>query len=133
MNLNQVISGIYNEVQGAIAVAVVDLSTGLLLDVYHQVPHFDQGYVDAVSAAAVDMFRGRTVSTVEDMLSKQRNKPASRSIKEIQMTTEGTFHFMSIVPDRPDALAILITTHRTSLGMGWSALRRALPTITTLV
>ena len=33
MNLNQVISGIYNEVQGAIAVAVVDLSTGLLLDV----------------------------------------------------------------------------------------------------
>ena len=132
MNLNEVVTGVYNEVQGAIAVAVVDLSTGLLLDVYHEVPHFDQGYIDAVSAAAVDMFRGRTVSTVEDMLSKQRNKPANQSIKEIQMTTEGTFHFMSIVPDKPNALAILITTHRTSLGMGWAALRRALPKIKTL-
>lgn len=129
MSLNKILTGIYTEVQGAIAVAVVDLSTGLLLDVYHQVPHFSQSYIDAVSAAAVDMFRGRTVSTVEDMLSKQRGTAARHSIKEIQMTTDGTYHFMSIVPDRPDALAILITTHRTSLGMGWSALRRNLPDI----
>ena len=75
------------------------------------------------------MFRGRTVSTVETLLSQKRNQSASHSIKEIQMTTEGTFHFMAIVPENPDALAILITTKRTSLGMGWSAVRRALPEI----
>ena len=129
MSIQEVCKNIYFEVQGAIAVAVVDLSTGLLLDVYHQVPHFDQTYIDAVSAAAVDMFRGRTVSTVETLLSQKRNQSASHSIKEIQMTTEGTFHFMAIVPENPDALAILITTKRTSLGMGWSAVRRALPEI----
>lgn len=129
MSIKQICQSVYAEVQGTIAVAVVDLSTGLLLEVYHEVPHFDQSYLDAVSAAAVDMFRGKTVTTVETMLSEQRKKPASHSIKEIQMTTDGTFHFMSIVPNRPDALAILITSHRTSLGMGWAALRRKLPEI----
>ena len=129
MSLQRICQEVYQEVQGTIAMAVVDLSTGLLLSVYHQVPHFDQTYLDAVSAAAVDMFRGRTVTTVENMLSKQRGKTVSGSIKEIQMTTDGTFHFMAILPEKNDVLAILITTQRTSLGMGWSALRRALPEI----
>lgn len=130
MSLNKICENIYSEVQGTIAMAVVDLSTGLLLAVHHQVAHFDQTYLDAVSAAAVDMFRGRNVKAVETMLSEQRKKPAHNSIKEIQMTTDGTFHFMAILPDKPDILAILITTQRTSLGMGWTVLRRALPEIT---
>lgn len=132
MSLNKICQDIYNEVQGTIAMAVVDLSTGLPLAVYHQVPHFDQGYLDAVSSAAVDMFRGKTVKTVEAMLSEQRKKPANNAIKEIQMTTDGTFHFMAILPDKPDILAILITTQRTSLGMGWTVLRRAIPNLTEL-
>lgn len=129
MSLNKICQDIYGEVSGAIAMAVVDLSTGMLLEVYHQVPYFDQTYLDAVSAAAVDMFRGRTVTMVEEMLAKQRNKPTVHSIQEIQMTTDGTFHFMAIVPEKPYALAILITTKRASLGMGWASLRRALPEI----
>lgn len=129
MSLNTICSDVYNEVTGAIAVAVVDLSNGLLLAVHHEIPYFDQSYVDLVSAAAVNMFRGHTVNVVEEALTAQRGRSAMNSINEIQMTTDGTFHFMAIIPGKPQFVAILITTKRASLGLGWASLRRALPSI----
>jgi hypothetical protein len=53
-------------------------------------------------------------------------------IKEIQMTTENTFHFMMVVPEKPDALVVLITSRKANLGMGWSSIRMAIPKLTPL-
>lgn len=128
-NLNEITNNILRDVNESLAVAVVDLSSGLLFSVAHNVPHFTQSYLDAVAAAAVDMFRGKTVTTVEKLLTAQRGREIVNSIKEVQMTTEATFHFMSVVPDKPNALVVLITTKRANLGMGWAALRAALPQI----
>lgn len=122
--LDQICQSIYDEVDGSIAMAVVDLESGMPLSVYHKVPHFNQDYIDLVSAAAVDMFRGRTVRQVEDRLGQQRNKPATNSIKEVQMVTEGTFHFMMILPNHAHIVAILITTKKTTMGLAWSSLRK---------
>jgi len=107
----------------------VDLSTGLLLGVAHNVPYFTQSYLDAVAAAAVDMFRGKGVAGVEKLLSQQRGTPVKNSIREVQMSTERTYHFMSIVPGKPDSMAVLITSTKANLGMGWAALRKSLPEI----
>jgi hypothetical protein len=96
------------------------------------VPYFTQSYLDAVAAAAVDMFRGRTISAVEDMLSNMRGSAKLHLIKEIQMTTENTFHFMMVVPEKPDALVVLITSRKANLGMGWSSIRMAIPKLTPL-
>lgn len=127
--LDEICGQIYSEVDGAIAVAVVDLDSGMPLSVYHHVGHFDQNYVDLVSAAAVDMFRGKTVSMVEEQLTKQRNKSAMHSIQEVQMTTAGTLHFMAVLPEHLHVVAVLVTSKKTSTGMGWASLRRALPSI----
>ncbi|ULJ60853.1 hypothetical protein [Wielerella bovis] len=127
--LNEICAEVYSEVDGAIAVAVVDLDSGMPLSVYHQVSHFDQNYVDLVSAAAVDMFRGKTVRMVEDQLTKQRNKSALHSIQEVQMTTAGTLHFMIVLPEHQHIVVVMVTSKRTSTGMGWASLRRAVPTI----
>ena len=115
---------------GSLACAVVDLSSGLLLGVHHNVPYFSQSYLDAVAAAAVDMFRGKAISTVENMIGNLRGSTLEKTIQEVQMTTTNTLHFMVTVPDRPDALAILITNKKINLGMGWAGLRRALPNFT---
>ncbi|RMF70326.1 MAG: hypothetical protein D6743_00420, partial [Calditrichaeota bacterium] len=104
--MNETLESLVNEVDGALAAAVVDLNTGLLLGAYHNIPYFTQSYVDAVGAAAVEMFRGKNISAVEKMLAAQRGEEVHHMIKEIQMTTDGTYHFMSIVPDKPDALLI---------------------------
>jgi len=127
--MNKILEGLVVEVDGAVGAAVVDLNTGLLLGAHHSIPYFTQSYVDAVGAAAVDMFRGKNITSVEKMLSAQRGEEVSRTIKEVQMTTDNTYHFMSIVPDKPDALLILITRRTTNLGMGWTATRKALAAV----
>lgn len=128
-SLNDVLNNVMGNVDGALGIAVVDLSTGLLLSVSHNVPYFTQSYLDAVAAASVDMFRGKGITGVEKLLSQQRGVPLENSIKEIQMTTEKTFHFMSTVPGKPNSMVVLITSKKANLGMGWAALRGALPDI----
>lgn len=128
-NLNEICENMVSEVDDALGAAVVDLESGLLLSVAHNVPYFTQSYLDAVAAAAVDMFRGKTVSTVENLIASQRGTEAHRLVQEVQMTTEKTYHFMSIVPDKHNALLVLITGRKANLGMGWASLRGALPKV----
>lgn len=125
MDINIICGQIVNEVDSALGCSVVDLNSGLLLGVSHNVPYFTQSYLDAVAAAAVDMFRGRTVSAVEDMISNMRGNASKNYIKEVQMTTDNTYHFMMIIPEKPDALVVLITSRKANLGMGWASLRRS--------
>jgi hypothetical protein len=121
--LETLCSSVVRAVDGALGCAVVDLSSGLLLAVHHSVPYFTQTYLDAVAAGAVDLFRGRGISNVEELLSSVRGEEVKNTITEIQMTTPGTLHFMAIVPKKPNALAVLITDTKANLGTGWSALR----------
>lgn len=132
-NLDQITRDITTSVDGALGCAVVDLTSGLLLSVSHNVPYFTQTYLEAVAAAAVDMFRGKNVQAVESLLSNQRGTTLENSIKEMQMTTEATLHFMTTVPEKPNALVVLITSKKTNLGMGWAQVRKNLPLIAPLV
>lgn len=131
--LDDVVRDVVNSVDGALGCAVVDLSSGLLLSVAHNVPYFTQSYLEAVGAAAVDMLRGKNVQAVESLLSAQRGKTLENSIQEVQMTTENTLHFMMVSKEKPDALVILITNRKANLGMGWAAVRKAMPMIVPLV
>lgn len=117
------------EVEGALGCAVADLRTGALLGVAHRIPYFTHEYLEAVAAAAVEMFRGQTVRHVEDLVSFQRGRPSERLIEEMQMTTRHTIHFMMVLPNHSEAVVVLITNRETSLGMGWSATRRSVISI----
>jgi len=126
MSLQDTLKSLVDDVDGALGAAVVDLGSGLMLGAHHSIPYFTQSYVDAVAAAAVDMFRGKTITAVEKMLAAQRGEEMSYHVKEIQMTTDGTYHFMTVVPEKPNALLVLITKTSTNLGMGWTAVRKSL-------
>jgi predicted regulator of Ras-like GTPase activity (Roadblock/LC7/MglB family) len=130
--LDDLLQNVVQDVDGALGCAVVDLENGLLLSVAHNVPYFTSSYLEAVAAAAVDMIRGRNVRAVESLLSSQRGQPVKHMIQEIQMSTEKTYHFMAVVPDKPNSLVVLITSRNTNLGMGWSAVRTNLPAIAEL-
>jgi hypothetical protein len=111
---------------GAIACSVVDCNSGMLIGVYHIVPHFTPEYLDAVAAAAVEMFSGRTVRRVEELLSSLRGTPVKDSFEEIFISSEAVFHFMKSIRDK-QVIAILVTRKSVSQGMGWAALRNTLP------
>ena len=132
-SLDEITKEIVTSVDGALGCAVVDLGSGLLLSVSHNVPYFTQTYLEAVAAAAVDMFRGRNIQAVESLLSNQRGMTIEKTIHEMQMTTEHTFHFMTVVPEKPDSLVVLITSKKTNLGMGWASIRKNLPAIAPLM
>ncbi len=126
-SINDICREIVDDIDDGIGAAVVDLNTGLLLGVYHNVPYFTSSYLDAVAAAAVDMFRGKGITGVEKRLTQTRGEEVKNTMEEIQMTTPKTYHFMVVIPGKPNALAILITGKKANLGMGWSGLRSALP------
>ena len=131
--LDDITRDVINAVDGALGCAVVDLTSGLLLSVSHNVPYFTQTYLEAVGAAAVDMMRGKNVQAVESLLSGNRGTTVEKSIKEVQMTTTDTLHFMTVLPEKPDSMVILITNKKANLGMGWAAVRGSLPKIAPLV
>jgi hypothetical protein len=121
--LDAVTQQILYDVDGALGAAIVDLTSGLLLSVAHGIPYFTHSYLDAVAAAAVDMVRGKNILAVESLLSSQRGRKVENSIQEIQMTTDNTYHFMAVVPGKPNAMLILVTNRKSNLGLGWLAVR----------
>jgi len=131
-DINSICADVVKQVDSALGCAVVDLESGLLLGVAHNIPYFTQSYLDAVAAAAVDMFRGKNVQAVEDMIANMRGNNKTQLITEVQMTTANTYHFMAVVPDKPNALMVLITSKKVNLGMGWVAVRQSLGKIAPL-
>lgn len=113
---------ILDKVDDCLAVGVVDLNTGMLMGVHHSVPYFTQAYLDAVAAAAVEMFRGKNVRRVEEMLSQQRGEPIKDSFEEIFISSPKVFHFMATIKDK-GAVVVMVTKKTVNQGMGWAAIR----------
>lgn len=116
-NLNSICQDVMENTAESVACGVVDLNTGMMLGAHHNMPYFTQAYLDAVAAAAVDMFRGKNVRRIEDLLTKTRGKSAKDSFEEVQITTPNTYHFMKVIKDK-NAVVVLITRRTASLGMG---------------
>jgi len=118
----EICKAILEKVEDCIAVGVVDLNTGMLMGVHHTVPYFTQAYLDAVAAAAVEMFRGKNVRRVEELLSQQRGEPIKDSFEEIFISSVKVFHFMATIKDK-GAVVVMVTKKTVNQGMGWAALR----------
>lgn len=116
------------KVDDCLAVGVVDLNTGMLMGVHHTVPYFTQAYLDAVAAAAVEMFRGKTVRRIEELLSAQRGEQLKDSFEEVFISSPKTYHFMTVIKDK-GAVVVMITKKTTNQGMGWAALRTSLAAV----
>lgn len=119
---------ILEKVDDCLAVGVVDLNTGMLMGVHHTVPYFTQAYLDAVAAAAVEMFRGKSVRRVEELLSTQRGEPIKDVFEEVFISSAKVFHFMTVVKEK-GAVVVMVTRKGINQGMGWSALRNNLDVV----
>ena len=124
-SLDSVCEGVVKEVDDALACGVVDLSSGMLMGVHHIVAYFTQTYLDAVAAAAVDMFRGKTVARVEQLLSKVRGQEVKGAFEEVFIKSTKVFHFMKVIQEN-NAVVVLVTKTSTNQGIGWVALRNAI-------
>ena len=124
-NTTAVCKEVFDKVDDCMAVGVVDLGSGMLMGVHHNVPNFTQAYLDAVAAAAVDMFRGKNVRRVEELLSTARGKEVKDSFEEIFISSPMVYHFMAILRTK-GAAVVMVTKKTTNQGTGWAALRNNL-------
>jgi DNA-binding response OmpR family regulator len=115
-------------VDGAVACAVIDLTSGTLLG-----SHNRQGSSDArndvVVAATVDLFRGPSTSRIEALRHVQPGGAASEhAFEEVQLTSKHGLHFAKTLKSG-NAVILLVTdrSSSSSLGMGWAQLRSAIP------
>lgn len=127
--LDDILKDVTDTVAGSLACAVVDLNTGLLLGIASKVPYFTEEFFDVVAAAAVDMFRGKSIRSIESLMGMQAGREIKNTIKEIQMSSDRTYHFMTTLPDKKDMLLVLITDRSANLGMGWMKLRSTAPKV----
>jgi hypothetical protein len=127
-NTQEVCRELQGKVDDCLAVGVVDLNTGMLMGVHHTVPYFTQAYLDAVAAAAVEMFRGKNVRRIEELISKQRGEELRDSFEEIFISSPKVFHFMTIIKEK-GAAVVMVTKKSTNQGMGWASLRSSIDDI----
>lgn len=133
MEINAICREVVNSVEAALGCAVVDLRSGAVLGISHKIPYFTHSIIDRAAAAAIEMFRGNTIKSVEQMINEMRCTQDEHLIEEIQLTTKHTYHFMAIIPEQPNIILILTTNKKVNLGMGWSKVRIALPKLATVI
>ncbi|MCB9640452.1 MAG: hypothetical protein H6727_16270 [Myxococcales bacterium] len=123
IDLNASCRTIVEDIGDALACGIVDINTGMIMGVHHTISYFTQSYLDAVAAAAVEMFRGKTVRRVEELISRHRGQEIRDSFEEIFISSTKTFHFMKLIPGK-NAVIVLVTKKTSSQGMGWAMLRQ---------
>lgn len=124
MTVADVCRKVVENMNDGLACAIVDVNTGMLLGIHHLVPHFTTDYLDAVAAAAVEMFSGRTVKRIEQLLSSMSGVPVQESFEEIFTSSRRVFHFMKLIREK-QVIIILVTRKSISQGMGWASLRNS--------
>lgn len=124
MTVADVCRKVVDNMNDGLACAIVDVNTGMLLGIHHLVPHFTTDYLDAVAAAAVEMFNGRTVKRIEQLLSSMSGVPVQESYEEIFTSSPRVFHFMKLIREK-QVIIILVTRKSVSQGMGWASLRNS--------
>lgn len=123
MEFQKVCERVVADVDGAMAFAVVDLDSGLLLGDSAS-PGVSRQIVNQAVRLAGAMFRGKlTAQFVEALPSRA---PLDGYVQEAQVSTDNCRHFFSVVPGWPNALVVLVSDQSVSIGLGWMALHQAL-------
>ena len=127
-DINELCKSLVEDVPEAVASNVIDLSSGMMLG-GHFLSNFTTDHFEAVSAAATNLYRGRETLRVENLVKAQRGDTSDdHFMEEVQFSTINLHHFIAKLPGK-DAILCLVTKKPSNIGMGWSALRSAVPKV----
>ncbi|ATB37753.1 hypothetical protein CYFUS_003178 [Cystobacter fuscus] len=115
--------------EGGLACAVVDLRTTELIGVHNKVTGKSTLHSSVVIGLA-QMFRGPTVTQVEQLVRIQRGIPENGEhyFEEVQIISRNNLHFASVL-SKGRAAIMLITARTSSLDEGWRLVREHIPRV----
>ena len=128
IEFSDVCGQIVERLDGALGCALVDLETGLPLALSARSDSLvTTPALEMISAAAVACFTGHAGDRSGSGPADATGTGGENAPRQIQVTTELTYNFMSLVPGENGMLLVLIMSRGDSnLGLGWMALRVAL-------
>lgn len=117
MELNESIQASLKNVPKAVAVGVVDMNSGMMLDMKTTASH-PQEVFDFLAAATKDLFEGESVVTIEDIFKKARgSKSKDHYFKEIMVYSTNLLHYFARLPQSPSIVYCVVCQADANVGL----------------
>ena len=129
-NLNDVCHQLVDGNPQILASAVVEQDSALLLGLAGESEHLSLEYFETVAAAAVNIYRGKNISTVEKMIADLRGVAPVSTVEEVQLVMDKNSIFITAIPDKPAILAFVMTENGIDINQVWQLLHKKLAAIT---
>jgi hypothetical protein len=109
-----------------LASGVVDMSTGMLLDA-DTIDDHPRDILDVLAAATADLFRGRTVTQIEELWQEQRGvAEQDRYFQEILIYSRNLVHLFIRSRRNQEIVAGVVCRRNVNLGMLFAQARRVM-------
>jgi len=117
MKLNDAIAHSLKAVPKAVAAGVVDMDSGMMLDMKTTASH-PQEVFDFLAAATKDMFEGENVVTIENIFKKSRgSKSDEHYFKEIVVYSTNLLHYFTRLPGKQETVYAVICSADANVGL----------------
>jgi predicted regulator of Ras-like GTPase activity (Roadblock/LC7/MglB family) len=130
LNLTQVVESTLksfrHNIPDYLASGVVDMSTGMLLDA-DTIDDHPRDILDVLAAATADLFRGRTVTQIEELWREQRGvAEQDRYFQEILIYSTNLVHLFIRSRSNQEIVAAVVCRRNVNLGMLFAQARRVM-------
>ncbi len=124
MKVEAICSAIISDVPKAVAAGVIDMSSGMLLDVKTTDSHPSE-VLDILAAATKDLFEGDMVTEIEDMFKKSRGEEDIKYhyFKEVIVNSTNLIHVFLRVPSNEGIVLTAVCRASANLGLVLTKMR----------
>ena len=131
MNITSVIAETQRNVPDCLAVGLVDMTTGMLLDV-KTVDSHPQSVLDLVAAATSDIYQGPNVTEIENAFKRARGLPendGTHYFQDIIITSTNLLHVFLRSKSNQNIVMVVVCRKSANMGMVISKSRLMMPKI----
>lgn len=117
MDISESIKTALKNVPKALAAGIIDMDSGLLLDIKTTSSHPNE-VLDLIAASTKDMFEGENVTAIENMFKRQRGVESDeRYFKEIIVYSTNLIHYFTRVPSREETVFGVVAQADANIGL----------------
>lgn len=117
IELSEAINSSLKTIPKAVAAGVVDMKSGMMLDMKTTESH-PQEVFDFLAAATKDMFEGESVVTIEDIFKKARgSKSKEHYFKEIVVYSTNLLHYFARIPGNESFVYAVVCSASANVGL----------------
>lgn len=130
MSLSQALSSARSSVPECLAIGLVDVDSGMILDVQTVDTHPSE-VLDLVAAATADLFQGPNVTSIETIFKQKRGitDPHLHYFQEMLIFSHNMIHVFLRGKQYPSHILVIVCKISANVGMVLSKSRLAVPEI----